>query len=342
MIKGLIDADPGEARVRLDLPKNPNEKWLKTQAPGIQAAQVLFDEYERSQTGAIPEQPEIEDLGLTKVGEPKSEPSAGGTIDEAIRRLAPYVRVQSNNPLDIIEAVIKGLWTRNSLLAVPLHREMNPQVHYAHMAILRKNPWIGYHQETDTILQVARNRCVKAFMESEAEWLFFVDGDTIPPFGSPDFWYHETRLSANPQIIKPKFAELKAWERLQSHGKSIVGGYYLQRRRKGIIIPFVDQREDFRLRTEGPRNELKKVPFVATGCMMVHRKVFLDIMNMRPDLAPQNGNDFWNFFGHNVGEGGEDIAFGKLAEECGHPSYLDLAVCCAHIGNFAYFPEQNI
>ena len=71
----------------------------------------------------------------------------------------------------------------------------------------------------------------------------------------------------------------------------------------------------------------------------MHRQVYEDIKRSRPDLAPSVPEAPWNFFGHEVGKGGEDAAFGALAKAAGHQSYLDLGCWVAHLGNYAFMPE---
>jgi hypothetical protein len=300
--------------------------------------------------------PNAADFGLEpESGTPKAKAPAPAPeipppdVEAILEQLRPKLRLNgSSDTRAILEAVLGGKWHRKTMMLTPLATQILPWVHFAHMAQLRTQPWLGYHQETDTLIQKARNKCAQAFLASEAEWSWWVDGDIVPSWGDPAFFYDVNRLGVPQNRISADFLQKKTLDRLLQHGKSIVGGVYQQRRKLGLICSPADMRPHPRMdekeavvsmRQRGPKDKLLEVDWCATGCLLVHRQVYLDIMKKRPDLAPENPNAPWNLFGHEVGRGGEDAAFGTIAKEAGHQSYLDLGAWVAHVGNYAYMPE---
>jgi len=383
-ISDRVMTDPDAAKVFFNMRAKPTAAWLKKIEPGVDAAQVIVN-YELAQSvlDTLPDTPEpntpeqteskfnpnADDFDLEAEGEtqaglhppeekfppaPKDEPipmhaDKISDLTELIDKLRPKVRLNgSDNLAAVLEAVLNGSWSRKAMMLTPLALPILPWVHFAHMAQLRSQPWLGYFQETDTLVQKARNLCAHHFLKSEAEWSWWVDGDIVPSWGDPAFFYDLKRLAIPQNRISPDFLRQKTLERLMKHGRKIVGAVYQQRRVKGAICspadlrpqPSLDEKDAISsIRSRGPKDKLLEVDWCATGCLLVHRSVYDDIKRSRPDLAPENPEAPWNFFGHEVGRGGEDAAFCKLAKEAGHQSYLDLGCWVAHLGNFAYFPE---
>jgi hypothetical protein len=353
-----------DAKAFFGLKTKPTQAWLNKIEPGVNAAQRVYDHVVGTQIKPADPVPAAEekfdpnaaDFGLEpESGTPKAKAPAPAPeipppdVEAILEQLRPKLRLNgSSDTRAILEAVLGGKWHRKTMMLTPLATQILPWVHFAHMAQLRTQPWLGYHQETDTLIQKARNKCAQAFLASEAEWSWWVDGDIVPSWGDPAFFYDVNRLGVPQNRISADFLQKKTLDRLLQHGKSIVGGVYQQRRKLGLICSPADMRPHPRMdekeavvsmRQRGPKDKLLEVDWCATGCLLVHRQVYLDIMKKRPDLAPENPNAPWNLFGHEVGRGGEDAAFGTLAKECGHQSYLDLGAWVAHVGNYAYMPE---
>jgi cellulose synthase/poly-beta-1,6-N-acetylglucosamine synthase-like glycosyltransferase len=142
-------------------------------------------------------------------------------------------------------------------------------------------------------LDAARNLVVES-MPREADYLFFLDSDTIPP--------------AN------------ALTRLLSHNLPIVGGLYfrktppfdplLLRHAGGIMYEPI---YDF------PANGLVEVDATGLGCMLVKREV-LDSL----------GKPWFKF----DGDLSEDYYFCRKAKEAGYKIMVDTGVQCDHLGIF--------
>lgn len=355
-IQTLIEraAEDVDAQNLLGINHDPDDKWFKKIKPGVQAAQRAIDgwwDVEQKLGGLrLPPAPPREAPAPDENTTATPEPAPQGAVFERpdlVAALRERVRVAPGAGADeVIAAVLEGKWARKAIMLVPLALPILPWVHFAHMAHLRTHPWVGYNQETDTLIQRARNRLAAAFLKSEAEWSFWVDGDIVPPFGNEAFFFDVRMLGIDPQRMPPEYARLDALTRLQSHGKTIVGAVYQQRRVKGKICNQIDlhpQSEDDRrlaqeIRNKGPQDKLAEVKWCATGCLLVHRKVYEDIAAKYPERAPQNAAEPFDYFGHEVGRGGEDAAFCTMAAAAGHKSYLDLAVWAAHVGNISFVP----
>lgn len=362
-ITDRVMGDAIAAKAFFGLSVKPNATWLKKIEPGVNASQKLVDELLKADpnppTAAGPSGPptgndadfnlEPADAPTPPPLPPKPAPAPMPDIAEMIAKLRGRLRVPPDaDAQTVLAAVLQGGWNRRAMMLTPLALPILPWVHFSHLAQIRTQPWLGYFQETDTVIQKARNLCAHHFLASEAEWSWWVDGDIVPSWGDVAFFYDLKRLGIPQSRISQDFLKTRTLERLLSHGKTVVGAVYQQRRVKGAICspadlrpnPTVDEKDAIlALRQKGPRDKLLAVDWCATGCLLVHRSVYDDIKRKRPDLAPPNEGGMWNFFGHEVGRGGEDAAFGALAKEAGHQSYLDMGAWVAHVGNFAFMPE---
>lgn len=275
---------------------------------------------------------------------------ASESIGNLIDSIRPKTKPEGRNPEAVLQAVLDGKWSRKVVMLMAANRDINPHVAFGIFANLRKQPWMGMDFEANTVIQRARNLLAMRFLQSEAEWSFWMDSDVVVPFRDPAFFFDQKRLAADASFISPKHFDVMAVERMLSHQKTIVGGVYQMRTQgrqaKMVIQPHLHPRgkEDEQLVADmlakGPQDKLVKVDYVATGCAIVHRSVYESIMKKFPDRMPKHAGEPFDFFGHDVGTGGEDIAFCKLASAAGHQSWLDAGLWCCHVGNYAFFPEK--
>jgi hypothetical protein len=308
---------------------------------------------------------------VLKVSEPKpddfkrEEPPEGlipapavpsSSLEAMLAELRPKVRLEgdANGTMEeVLSAVLQGSWSRKVVMLVPSNKPININVAFGLLAQIRKQPWLGFDYKADTVIQRARNILAMRFLESEAEWALWHDDDMVLPFKDPAFFYDPIRLNCDESFIPQKFVNVMAIERLMKAQKTIIGGVY-QARRGDASAPLViqpclhprnaeDRTLTQELRAHGPIDKVVQVGYVATGCAMVHRNVFRDIMQKFPERQPSNPEEPFDFFGESRGgEGGEDIFFCGLAAQAGHASYLDCGLWCAHLGTYAFFPPRSL
>lgn len=150
------------------------------------------------------------------------------------------------------------------------------------------------HTSSVTPLDCARNMLVEEALQANADYVLFVDSDTIIP--------------------------TNAFELLSKHNKDIVSGLYF-----AVTPPYEpivkkvydkDVMEDIRDK-DVQFEHLQKVDGVGLGCCLIKTSVFKDVP--RP------------WFVHSVGIS-EDLYFCKKATERGYEVYLDPTVLCSHWG----------
>ena len=107
------------------------------------------------------------------------------------------------------------------------------------------------------LVDYARNKCVQMFLKTKKKYLLFIDSDNVPDVDAP--------------------------QRLLKHKKPIVGGLYnclmTSRTGQNTLVPsafalMVAGRPLTDAVTVKPNTGMQKVAMVATGCLLIHRKVF--------------------------------------------------------------------
>lgn len=336
LITARIEESAGEARIHYGLTKNPTAKFTTTEGgAALKAAQREIDDW----ASKLDITPFLSDASSEQIGADK------------VAELRTRVRCEPGATIgELILAVLQGKWARSVLLLTPLNSPIDPWVHWAHKAIMRGCPWMGTDQVAFTSLPYARNVLAQTFLGTDAEWAFFLDGDTVPPINNPAASYH--RFGYNEALVKPVFLNFHAVDRLRSRNKTLIGSVVSDKKpgNRLIIQPDLHPKNDHdrqlceKLKRNGPVDEVIPVPYIGTGCTLIHRSVFLDIARKYPELKPENPKEPFNYFGR--GEAtvlqGEDIAFSKLAAEAGHPAFLDLSVWCAHNGPHSFTPQPQL
>jgi hypothetical protein len=200
-----------------------------------------------------------------------------------------------------------------------------------------------YMESGDAVISNTRNKLADHFLKSNAEWSLWIDDDIIPPIGRAAWWKNICRTNAD---YPERVAGQHVAHRLMEHGKSgkkVVGGLYFGRNSQGSPMFYeglIDR--EAHMAARNMEDSVRKCGWVATGCLLVHRQVFLDIQAKFPELAPvlnpepmQPKREFWDFFRLGVTDG-EDVAFCKRAREAGHDVYVDTGLVCGHVGYQVY------
>jgi hypothetical protein len=179
----------------------------------------------------------------------------------------------------------------------------------------------------------SRNILVKKFLETDAKWLFMMDDDIIPSIGRPA-WMRSTVHAARNLPDLP--LQRHILHRLIGSGKTLVGGAYFGRQ-EGTPIMCSDRSLDSKARAY--TDVIAPVDWIATGCLLIHRKVFNDIKEKFPELSPQNPNApdaAFDYFHPINSQTGQDVSFCKRAKQAGHQPHIDLGTPVFHIGYKSY------
>lgn len=260
-------------------------------------------------------------LGLLKARPAESEPASAG---------------QATVPSD------GQPWIgRNLSILFPVNKDVNPSIMYAHLALFDKAT-MRFEMQKDTDITRARNVLATRFLESGVEWSLWLDSDILPVIGNPGWFRH---WSGSTKLPNETLA-YNVVTRLMAHRKSLVGAVYAGRsaHSKLIIAPDLhptkpaDKALAAELRKKPAPQRLEPVAYLATGCMLVNRQVYVDILAKEPGLKVGKLIGFFD-----TGRGvGEDAAFCGRAKAVGHQAYLDCGCVVGHIGNYCYLPESLV
>lgn len=233
---------------------------------------------------------------------------------------------------------------RDVCLCIPFLKQTNPGTAVAIAAIamdLGKERMSFKHQLGDGVIANSRNKLAEAFLkETNCPWSFWIDDDMIPPIGRSDLWKYMTHA---PKNYPDKASGMHCVERLLSHKKYIVGGTYYGRTPEGA--PMFHEAmfdKEAHMAARNVVDGIRKTDWVGTGCMLIHRQVFLDIQKTQPELAPVTERSMtrairkeWDFF-RMTETNGEDVSFCARARAAGHEIFIDTGLQVAHIGYASY------
>ena len=228
---------------------------------------------------------------------------------------------------------------RDVFVGFPCYKTTNPVTAFAMIALaldfgrdkIRYDMSIG-----DAMVYHSRNRIAEKFLQTDAKYLFMMDDDIIPCIGRPA-WMKANVASARSLTDLP--LQRHILHRLINSGKTLVGGAYFGRQEGAklmcsdqSLVKNARQYDDF----------IVPVDWIATGCLLVHRQVFLDIKEKFPELAPTSAQLAadptapFDFFLPMKGGVGEDVAFCHRAKQIGHQPHIDLGTPVFHVGYKTY------
>jgi len=222
---------------------------------------------------------------------------------------------------------------RDIFVGFPCYKTTNPVTAFALIAMaldfgkdkIRFDMSIG-----DAMIYHSRNKIAQKFLETDAKWLLMIDDDIIPCIGRPN-WMKSTVPSARNMNDAP--LQRHALQRLIGANKTLIGGAYFGRQ-EGAPLMCSDRSLEPKARAY--QDEVAPVDWVATGCMLVHRKVFQDIKEKYPELKSPIPNGEFDYFHPINSATGEDVSFCKRAKESGHQPYIDLGLPVFHVGYKVY------
>jgi hypothetical protein len=264
------------------------------------------------------------------------------------------------------------------MLVMPWYKTTNPVTAFSVMGLIDRRRTALCMNFGDAFVIHSRNSLADQFLASGLEWMLTIDDDMVVPFGDARWFKAYAELDDLPM----KAASLNALDRLLASGKTLVGAFYCGRHRRGkpMYAEACNSAQEAKYAKSGPHDVIKPTRWVATGCMLVHRSVFLDIEKKFPRLARREngmggqwftpseqdamaamdrGRELLRAGKHaealveldagaalakaNSGLGmGEDVSMCIRAKEAGHQPWVDLGLWCGHIGSRCYHPRNTL
>jgi len=223
----------------------------------------------------------------------------------------------------------------------------------------------------DAFIVHSRNKLAAGFLQTKMEWMLTIDDDMVVPFGNAQLYNSFTGFN-----LPERFAGLNVVDRLLSHNKTLVGAFYRGRWPKGNgMYGEGHDPEELKFLKRGPHDLIKPTRWVGTGCMLIHRTVFLDIEKNFPHLARDadgKGGQWFTSSEHDLRAAfesvrdnqdtaqamkiirdaadkakrhssmgmGEDVQFCVRSAQAGHQPHVDIGCVCGHIGSYCYGYDQ--
>lgn len=184
-------------------------------------------------------------------------------------------------PLPVAPSTTIVTYGKKILVVLPWYKSVNPITSFCVGQLIDRRRTASMLNFGDAFVTHSRNSCADAFLRSDCEWMLTIDDDMIVPFGNAD-WYGKHTGFKFPE----QFLAFNAIDRLISHKKSLVGALYFGRHRGAnpVYNEGADKNEAIYAR-KGPHDQVKPTKWVGTGCMLIHRSVYLDIEKKFPTLA---------------------------------------------------------
>lgn len=231
--------------------------------------------------------------------------------------------------------------SKNLSILFPTYRYTNPATAWTLVAFaldLGREKISMDMEFGDGQIDNARNLLAHRFLETKQEWSLWLDDDMVAPIGRGS-WFKS--ICGLPPNFPDAIASQHAINRLMSHGKKIVGGTYYGRNASGKPI-FAEARINPQVASDARAMKPRLVPsqWCGTGCLLVHRDVYLSIQERFPELAPTKARPVWDFFRRTT-DTGEDLAFCVRANEAGYQIYVDLGLPLMHVGFCAWGPHNT-
>lgn len=211
----------------------------------------------------------------------------------------------------------------NVFIAVPIHYQPTSAFTTSCMAMQRDYPGAQWEiMQGDSHPDRARNRLAKMFLDSDKDYMLFLDADL--------------------KFVAAQVASLV------TRGKDMICGFYAKK------TPGPAQWVGNALSLEKTADGLSLMREAATGCLLIHRRVFETMKKAYPEIEyttdPDGDKTEWDFFKSGVYFDedikrrrwlSEDWAFSMLARKCGFDIYGDTSVVCLHEGACFYPTEPS-
>ena len=194
-------------------------------------------------------------------------------------------------PAKVEEALWEG---KKVCIMLPWYKSVCPLTAFSTMCLLDRTKMSVMLNFGDAFIVHTRNVLAENFLKNGVEWCLTIDDDMVCPWGNAA-WF---KAFSGFDSIPDKFAGMHTINRLLSHGKTLVGALYFGRWKKGKPVyaeATADQKETDFARS-GPHDIVRATRWVGTGCMLIHRSVFLDMEKKFPNLARGQDGKGGNWF----------------------------------------------
>ena len=167
-------------------------------------------------------------------------------------------------------------------IVLPWYKTVCPLTAFSIMALIDRTKTAIMLNFGDAFIVHTRNSLAEQFLRSGIEWMLTVDDDMVIPWGNAR-WFNAFCGTNFPD----KFAGMHTVNRLLSHNKTLVGALYFGRWEKGkpVYAEATADPKEAAFAHSCPADLIRPTRWVGTGCMLIHRTVFLDIEKKFPHLA---------------------------------------------------------
>lgn len=212
-------------------------------------------------------------------------------------RVVPLTAVEKvfdPNTAPPIPKIEEAMWEGKKVaIALPWYKTTSPLTAFCIMGLIDRAKTAIMLNFGDAFIVHTRNSLADGFLQSGVEWMLTVDDDMVVPWGNASWFNAFTDFN-----LPDKFAGMHTLNRLMSHNKTLIGALYFGRWKTGKPVyaeGSVEQKE-MNFAHSGPHDMIRPTRWVGTGCMLIHRTVFLDIEKTFPHLS-RNGEGKWgNWF----------------------------------------------
>lgn len=290
-----------------------------------------FSHYDEPVETKKPEVPKFDIPDEKKSRKPGRKPKQVVEKEEKVEEYNnPVIESRNNDGMPSYRCEFAG---RDIFVGFPCYKTTNPVTAFALIAMaldfgkdkIRFDMSIG-----DAMIYHSRNKIAQKFLETDAKWLLMIDDDIIPCIGRPA-WMRSTVASARNMQEAP--LQRHVLQRLIGANKTLIGGAYFGRQEGA---PLMCSDASLTAKARAYQDEVAPVDWVATGCMLVHRKVFQDIEEKYEELKSPIPGGAFDYFHPINSVTGEDVSFCKRAKQAGHQPHIDLGLPVFHVGYKTY------
>ena len=190
----------------------------------------------------------------------------------------------------MVEAAWEG---KQVALLMPQQKTTNPLTLFSILSMVDRAKMATLLIFGDSFIQHTRNKLAAQFLKTGIPWAFHIDDDSVFPCGKAEWYNAVTDFN-----LPPEFSGIHTINRLLASGKTLIGGLYFgrNRRRRPMFGIRTGDTETEEFAQSAPHDEVRQAPWCATGALLAHKSVYLDIQVGYPELAPQLAGDSWHFF----------------------------------------------